>query len=271
MTRPRRVVETARQRLYSRRRVKRRLLGTGIALAAVAVILAVAHNGSAGRGGSVGAAGDPARGALVWVNAACGTCHAFSKAGSTGQPGGTAPNLDRWLVPNARRVGLPVALFAYRRIVWGGRGMLAYGTTLSAEELDDLVSFVTGRPFSAPAGGTTPVRPLPAPPPPVTVPAKTVARWSKLERLPKTASQGAAVFAKTGCLSCHTYLGSGKRLRGGADLSRIGAKGKSAAYFRRYVAQPYRFGNNLMPSYTDLGAGELGKLAAFLAASRGRR
>jgi len=40
---------------------------------------------------------------------------------------------------------------------------------------------------------------------------------------------------------------------------------------RRYVAQPYAFGNTLMPTYADLTAAQLHDLAAFLVASRGRR
>jgi len=213
-------------------------------------------------------AGDPGQGAAVWVDAGCGSCHAFAKAGSTGSAAGNAPNLDRWLVPDAMHVGLPVDQFAYRRIYFGGRGMPAFGTTLGAQELDDLVSFVAGHPFTAPAGTPAPLAPLPAPPPLVTATPKTVARWTKQERLPKQAVAGATLFAKTGCLSCHTYLGSGKSRRGGGDLSKIGAAGKSAAWFRRYVARPYAYGNTLMPTYADLTPAQLARLSAFLAASR---
>lgn len=211
--------------------------------------------------------GDPGRGALSWTTNACGSCHAFSKAGSTGGAGSLAPNLDRWLVTDARRLGLPVDLFAYRRITWGGRGMTAYGPSLGEQEIEDLVSFVVGKPFTAPPGGAGPVGALPPPPPLVTARPATVARWVKLERLPARAAKGAALFAKVGCLSCHTYLGSGVRRRGAADLSGIGRTGRSIKTFRDYVAG----GNNLMPSFTDLGTNALGDIAAFLAASRGRR
>ena len=247
-----------------------RLVGVGGASAGAAVILALGGGGPA-RAGSAFAAGDPAQGAQVWISAGCGACHAFAKAGSTGQTAGDAPDLDRWLAPDAARSRVSVQLFAYRRIYWGGRGMTAYGTTLSAQELDDLVSFVSGRPFSAPAGAVAPVAALPAPPPLVTAPARTVAKWAKTAKLPKKAAQGAAVFAKTGCLSCHTYLGSGTRKRGAPDLSRAGRKGRSLAWLRRYIARPYTLGNTLMPMYADLGASRLQSLAAFLAASRGPR
>ncbi len=213
------------------------------------------------------ATGDPGRGALVWTTNACGSCHAFAKAGSSGKAGLLAPNLDRWLVTDARRLKLPVDLFAYRRIAWGGRGMTAYGPNLSTQEIDDLVSFVVGKPFTAPPGGAAPVPPLPAPPPLVTARPATVARWVKLERLPARAAKGAVRFAKVGCLSCHTYLGSGVRRRGATDLSGIGRTGRSIATFRKYVAS----GNDLMPTFADLGTTALNDIAAFLAASRGSR
>jgi mono/diheme cytochrome c family protein len=210
--------------------------------------------------------GEPARGAVVWASAGCGACHAFAKAGSSGARGGSAPNLDRWLLPDARRLRLPVELLVLRRTYWGGRGMPAYGTSLTLQELEDIVSFVAGKPFTVPSGGTTPLAPQPVPPPLVTVGAAVVARWTKTAHLP---ARGALLFAKTGCLSCHTYRGSGVRRRGAKDLTRIGRAGRTAAFFATYLAAPYRRGNDLMPAYADLGAGELASLGAFLARSRG--
>lgn len=84
--------------------------------------------------------------------------------------------------------------------------MSAYGAALSTQEIEDLVSFLIGKPFSAPPEGVARVPPL-----------------------------------------------------------------RSARSFRQYVARPYRNGNNLMPSYADLGEDALGRIAAFLVASRGRR
>jgi mono/diheme cytochrome c family protein len=250
--------------------VRRRLLRVaGVAVLTTACLLCA--SGRPARSSSSVAAGDPARGAAVWVDAGCGACHAFAKAGSTGQPTSNAPNLDRWLAPDAARLRLPVDVFTYRRIFYGGRGMTAFGTTLSAEDLDDLVSFVAGRPFTAPTDAATPVPPLPAPPPLVTASARAVAKWSTLARLPKRAAQGAGLFAKIGCLSCHTYLGNGARRRGAPDLSLVGNKEMTVARLRRYVARPYSFGNTLMPTYADLTAKQIASLAAFLAASHGRR
>jgi mono/diheme cytochrome c family protein len=248
--------------------VKRRPVGAA-AVPVLAAALVVCTGSALARAGSRLQAGDPARGAAVWVSAGCGACHAFARAGSTGLPSSTAPDLDRWLEPDAARLHLPVEVFAYRRIFYGGRGMGAFGTTLGSEELDDLVAFVVGRPFTAPAGAVSPVPPLPAPPPLVKAPARAVARWSTTARLPKRAAQGAALFATIGCLSCHTYLGNGVRRRGAPDLSREGVKRRSASWLRRYVARAYTFGNARMPAYADLTATRLSRLAAFLAASRG--
>jgi mono/diheme cytochrome c family protein len=211
--------------------------------------------------------GDPGGGALVWTSNGCGGCHAFKRTGSTGTAG---PNLDRWLVPDARRAKLSTGLLTQRRVYWGGRGMPGYGASLSAQELDDLVSFVTGADFASPPGTPTPLAPLPSPPPLVTASPATVRRWVAAERLGPLAAKGAALFAKTGCLSCHTYLGSGQRRRGAPDLTRFGRDGDSVASIAAYVARPYSRGNTLMPTYADLGAGALARLAMFLAASRGR-
>jgi mono/diheme cytochrome c family protein len=232
-------------------------------------LLAGLTAGAAIVAGSVAAAsgGDPDRGALVWSSSGCGACHAFAKAGSNGAASASAPSLDRWLVPDARRIKLPVGLFAYRRVYWGGRGMPAYGTQLTAQQIDDLVSFVVGAPFSAPPGGTTPLAPLPAPPPLVTARAAVIAHWKA--HLPARAAGGAALFAKVGCLSCHTYRGSGVRRRGARDLTRIGRSGKTGRAFAAYLAAPYRSGNDLMPAYADLGTDALARLGVFLAASRG--
>jgi menaquinol-cytochrome c reductase cytochrome b/c subunit len=81
------------------------------------------------------------------------------------------------------------------------------------------------------------------------------------------AEEGAKIFAQVGCLQCHTYLGSGSQNVGAPDLSAIGAQ-QNAAFFKRYVADPSQFGNNVMPKFESLGEDNLGRLAAFLEASK---
>ncbi|MDH5332755.1 MAG: hypothetical protein OEW65_02635 [Thermoleophilia bacterium] len=85
----------------------------------------------------------------------------------------------------------------------------------------------------------------------------------------REAIDGASLFAQTGCLNCHVYLGIGNANLGAPELSEVGATGRGADYFKSYVANPAQFGNNVMISYSYLGDENLGKLAAFLDASKG--
>jgi quinol---cytochrome c reductase cytochrome c subunit, bacillus type len=100
-----------------------------------------------------------------------------------------------------------------------------------------------------------------------------VPKWAKDQGFAgnKQAVAGAEIFAKAGCANCHTYLGSGSSNVGAPDLSDIGAGGRDADYFVRYVSNPSEFGNNVMPRFEDLGEENLRKLAAFLVASKGSK
>ena len=83
---------------------------------------------------------------------------------------------------------------------------------------------------------------------------------------------GARVFAQVGCLNCHTYSGTGSSNVGAPDLTAIGrVSGRSAKEFADYVANPSKFGNQVMPRFAELGRARLLELGAFLAASRGAR
>jgi hypothetical protein len=79
---------------------------------------------------------------------------------------------------------------------------------------------------------------------------------------------GAELFAVSGCLNCHTYLGTGSGNLGAPDLSEVG-KTNDAAYFVQYLANPAQFGNTVMGSYSYLGQENLEALGAFLEASNG--
>jgi quinol---cytochrome c reductase cytochrome c subunit, bacillus type len=85
------------------------------------------------------------------------------------------------------------------------------------------------------------------------------------------AVDGAELFAVSGCLTCHTYLGSGSSNLGAPDLSEIGKGGRGVDGFQAYVADPSKFGNNVMPKFADLGEENLHKLAVFLDASKGEQ
>ncbi len=82
------------------------------------------------------------------------------------------------------------------------------------------------------------------------------------------AVKGATLFAQSGCLNCHTYLGQGAGQLGAPNLSSIG-KTNDASFFVQYLTNPAAFGNKVMGSYAYLGAQNLSNLGAFLAASDG--
>jgi len=82
------------------------------------------------------------------------------------------------------------------------------------------------------------------------------------------AVKGAELFAESGCLNCHTYLGEGAGNLGAPDLSEIGAT-NDAAYFVQYLTNPAAFGNTVMGSYAYLRQENLAALGEFLAASKG--
>jgi len=81
-------------------------------------------------------------------------------------------------------------------------------------------------------------------------------------------TKGAELFAQSGCLNCHTYLGQGAGSLGAPDLSEIGAT-NDAAYFVSYLKNPAQYGNTVMGSYSYLGEENLAALGAFLEASKG--
>jgi cytochrome c553 len=79
---------------------------------------------------------------------------------------------------------------------------------------------------------------------------------------------GAKIFASSGCTACHTYLGTGSSNQGAPDLSNEGSKGRNKDFFMRYIKDPSKFGNNVMPKF-GFSDDQLAQLAAFLLASKG--
>ena len=99
-----------------------------------------------------------------------------------------------------------------------------------------------------------------------------MSKWSEREGFGdnQQAVGGARVFAQAGCLSCHTYLGAGSSNVGAPDLTSIGKlSNRGVAGFAAYVADPSRFGDNVMPKFKSLGPENLSRLGAFLEASKG--
>ena len=93
--------------------------------------------------------------------------------------------------------------------------------------------------------------------------------WQQEQGLSEEGVAGATLFAESGCMSCHTYLGSGSSNLGAPDLSEVGADGRSPEEFAAYVANPAEFGNTVMPAYADLGEENLLLLGTFLSESKG--
>jgi len=89
-----------------------------------------------------------ATGAQVWAQAGCGGCHTLQAAGSTGNAG---PNLDD-LRPSSAVVAA--------QVTYGGGGMPAFGSSLSASDIQALAAWVASS-----TGGGTSSPPAPASPP----------------------------------------------------------------------------------------------------------
>jgi mono/diheme cytochrome c family protein len=100
----------------------------------------------------------------------------------------------------------------------------------------------------------------------------SVPKWAQSEGFAdnQTAVKGANLFAQSGCATCHTYSGTGSSNQGAPDLTSIGAGGQGVAFFQRYVADPSKFGNTIMPKFGEqLSSQQLHQIAVFLDASKG--
>ena len=97
-----------------------------------------------------------------------------------------------------------------------------------------------------------------------------VGDWTKKNNLPPAAIPGAKLFAQSGCLTCHTYLGSGSSNLGAPDLSDIGNKGLGIQTQIQHLKDPGSVTpGSPMPSFAALGDQNLRQLAIFLEASKG--
>jgi quinol---cytochrome c reductase cytochrome c subunit, bacillus type len=100
-----------------------------------------------------------------------------------------------------------------------------------------------------------------------------VPKWAKKQGFSNNpqAVAGAKIFAQVGCMQCHTYLGAGASNLGAPDLSNIGkTSNRGVDGFAAYVADPSKFGNNVMPKFggpSGLGDENLKRLGTFLQSS----
>jgi len=94
--------------------------------------------------------------------------------------------------------------------------------------------------------------------------------WQKEENLPPEALPGARLFAESGCLNCHTYLGTGSANLGAPDLTAEGAKGRGIDFQVAHLKCPACVNpGSAMPSFAGLSDKQLHDLAVFLEASKG--
>jgi menaquinol-cytochrome c reductase cytochrome b/c subunit len=103
-----------------------------------------------------------------------------------------------------------------------------------------------------------------------------VPKWAQAQGFANnpTAIAGATLFAEAGCMNCHVYLGAGAANLGAPDLSAIGKGGRGIQGFADYVANPSKFGNNVMPKFGAQFGGsfddsQLKQVGTFLDASKG--
>ena len=99
-----------------------------------------------------------------------------------------------------------------------------------------------------------------------------VPSWAKTQGFADNpqAIEGAKLFAVSGCLNCHTYLGAGGSNLGAPDLSAEGAKNKGIQFQIDHLKCPSCVNpGSPMPPFAALGEANLRAIAAFLEASKG--
>ena len=84
------------------------------------------------------------------------------------------------------------------------------------------------------------------------------------------AVEGATLFAQSGCLNCHIYMGAGGQNLGAPELTEEGLKGRGIEWQVAHLKNPSsKTPGSAMPSFAALGDENLTKIATFLEASKG--
>jgi cytochrome c2 len=99
-----------------------------------------------------------------------------------------------------------------------------------------------------------------------------VPEWAKQQGFEGNteAEEGAALFAESGCLTCHIYLGAGAQNLGAPELTEEGARNKGVQWQVDHLKCPSCLvPGSPMPSFAGLGDENLRKIAIFLEASKG--
>jgi mono/diheme cytochrome c family protein len=83
---------------------------------------------------------------------------------------------------------------------------------------------------------------------------------------------GAKLFAQSGCMNCHTYLGAGGAQLGAPDLTEEGTKNKGVQFQIDHLKCPACVNpGSPMPSFAAFGDDQLKQIATFLEASKGAK
>jgi len=251
-----------------------------IVAAVIVAALAFAGEGrarvEARRATTSAAAGSPDRGRAVYLSRGCAGCHAQNSPPNPPVGPLLTPDLLR---SDAASAGKPLGPFVVESLLLPNAfvspgyvsNVMPPTGGLAKQQLDDLVSFLIGSPYTSPAaGGIT----LPAHPVAACKASKAcraiVAGWARTQRLPARVLDGARIVALVGCLSCHTDAGAGTRSGSAPDLTRVGATGLTvAALLRRLSCPGCVTSGSVMPSFARLGSASLRQVALFLSASRG--
>jgi len=99
-----------------------------------------------------------------------------------------------------------------------------------------------------------------------------VPEWAKAQGFADNpvAVEGATLFAESGCLNCHVYLGAGGQNLGAPELTEEGLKGRGIEWQVAHLKNPSsKTPGSAMPSFAALGDENLTKIATFLEASKG--
>ena len=103
---------------------------------------------------------------------------------------------------------------------------------------------------------------------------QAVPEWAKKQGFvnDKVALAGASLFAESGCLTCHLYLGAGASNLGAPDLTAVGAKNKGIQFQVDHLKCPScTTPGSPMPPFASLGDENLTQIATFLEASKGSK
>ena len=89
------------------------------------------------------------------------------------------------------------------------------------------------------------------------------ADWTEAQGLSQPASQGALLFAQSGCLSCHRYEGTGGTI--GPELTEEGTRGRGKQWQIDHLIDPQsKTPGSSMPAFTDFTDEQYDQLATFL-------